>query len=258
MKKVIGSVPYLNGKPLNRWFTDTPEGRATGIGVVEAVPSRLATMLERGEIAAALVSSIEYFRHPGLTYAPGIAVAAKGPVRSVRMLSKVPVAEIRTVTLDTSSLTSVTLLKILLKEMFGVEPRYLPHPPNLAAMLAEADAALLIGDLGYRDYGPEYRVLDLGEAWHDLTGLPFVYALWIGPEAALDVRLRQLLLEAKEWGKRNPEWIARAEFERLDESYDRAYSYLTEVMRYDLDAEGEEALRLFGEKARRHGLVPGR
>jgi Predicted periplasmic solute-binding protein len=253
---VIGSVPYLNALPLIRWFTDTEEGRASGVRVVEAVPSELARLLERGEIATALVSSIEYHRKPGLAYAPGVAVMADGPVRSVRMLSKVPVGEVRRVALDTSSLTSVTLLKILLAERYDLAPEYLPHPPNLTAMLAEADAGLLIGDPGYRDYGPGYHVLDLGEAWKELTGLPFAYALWIGRPSALTPELCELLVRAKEWGKANPEHIARREFERLNETYERSYAYLTEVMRYDLDARGEEALRLFGAKARAHGLIP--
>jgi len=254
---VIGSVPYLNGRPLVRWFTDTEEGRTSGVRVVEAVPSRLARMLEEGEVAAALVSSFELLRTPGLVYAPGIAVAADGPVLSVRMLSKVLIPEVRSVALDTSSLTSVALLKILLAESYGLTPRYLPHPPHLERMLAEADAALLIGDLGYRDYGPGLHALDLGAGWKALTGLPFAYALWIGYPDRLTPELATTLCRAKDWGEAHREQIARAEFERLDETFERSRFYLTQIMRYSAGPREEEALCLFGEKAFANGLLPG-
>lgn len=254
---IIGTVPYLNARPLVRWFWDTEEGRASGVNVVEAVPSRLALMLEREEVAAALVSSIELFRTVGLIHAPGVGVVSEGPVRSVRLFSRVPFAEIRTVALDVSSLTSVALTKILLTEQYGIHPRYTSARPDLAAMLAEADAALLIGDLGYRDYpdlGP-LHILDLGEGWHALTGLPFVYAAWVGRPDAITPRLAEILARAKEWGKTHRLEVAEAEFGRLNESYERTRSYLVDVMHYDIGPREEEALRLFGEKARMLGLV---
>ena len=253
---VIGSVPYLNARPLVRWFTDTAEGGASGVRIVEAVPSELAHWLERGDIAAALVSSVELFRRPGLGYAPGIGVVADGPVRSVRLLSKVPVAQITSVALDTSSLTSVALLKILLAERFGLAPRYRPAAPDLAQMLADADAALLIGDLGYRDYDPSLHVLDLGAAWKELTGLPFVYALWIGPPDCLTTRLVAALTRARAWGTAHLDDIACQECGRLGETYERSRRYLVEVMRYHVGPREEQALELFGQKARQHGLLP--
>jgi len=254
---VIGSVPYLNARPLVRWFRDTDEGRASGVRVVEAVPSALAGMLERGELAAAMVSSFELFRRPSLCFAPGVAVAADGPVLSVRMLSKAPIPEIRSVALDTSSLTSTALLKILLAEGWDLRPHYLPAAPDLDGMLERADAALLIGDAGYRDYDPGLHVLDLGAAWRNLTGLPFVYALWIGPRDGLTPEVVAALQQAKEWGRAHREEIACSEYARLGETYERVHHYLTHIMRYDLGPRELEALRLFGEKARRQGLLPG-
>lgn len=253
---VIGSVPYLNARPLVRWFRDTPEGRASGVRVIEAVPSALAGMLERGELAAAMVSSFELFRRSHLRFAPGVAVAADGPVLSVRMLSKVPIADIGSVALDTSSLTSTALLKILLAERYDLRPRYLPAAPDLDGMLAGADAALLIGDAGYRDYDPALHVLDLGAEWRELTGLPFVYALWLGSPERLTPEVVAALGRAKEWGAVHREEIACSEYARLGETYERVHHYLTRIMRYDLGPRELEALRLFGEKARRQGLLP--
>jgi chorismate dehydratase len=254
---VIGAVPYLNGRPLVRWFWDTPAGRASGVRLVEAVPSRLSVMIENGEVSAALVSSVELFRRPGLTHAPNAGVVADGAVRSVRLFSRVPLDEIRSVALDTSSLTSVALVRILLAERFGVRPVCRPAAPNLTDMLTGADAALLIGDAGYREYpelGP-LHILDLGAGWKELTGLPFVYAAWIGRPDALTPDLAAALLEAKNWGKKHLADIARAEYRRLDETYDRSFDYLTNVMRYDIGPREEEALALFGEKVREHRLV---
>jgi chorismate dehydratase len=253
---VIGSVPYLNGRPLVRWFNDTDEGRATGIRVVEAVPSLLAKMLEADEIAAALVSSVELFRTPGLTYAPDAAITADGPVESVRLLSKVPIPQIRSVALDTSSLTSVALLRILLTECYNLAPCYVSCPPNLERMLSECDAGLLIGDLGYREYDPSLHVLDLGAAWKKLTGLPFVYAAWIGRPERLTPDLTDALRRAKVWGTAHLSEIARMEHVRYGETYDRAYHYVADVMRYDISDRERDALRLFGEKLCAHGLIP--
>lgn len=254
-RTVLGSVPYLNAKPLVRWFSDTEEGRVSGVRVVEAVPSDLAKMLETGDVAAALVSSVELFRAPGLTHALDIGVVANGPVLSVRMLSKVPISEVRTVALDTSSLTSIALLKILLTERFGLTPIYTPYAPDLPAMLAHCDAALLIGDKGYREYDPSLHILDLGEAWRELTGLPFVYALWIGKPEALTPPLCATLLRAKEWGKAHLPEIAEKEYGPLNETYARSLRYLTEIMRYDVGEREEAALALFGEKLRAHDLA---
>lgn len=252
---IIGSVPYLNARPLVRWFSDTEAGRASGVRVVEAVPSELARRLARGEVAAALVSSIELFRQPGFRFAPNIAIAADGPVHSVRLLSRAPIESIRSVALDTSSLTSVALLQILLAERYGLSPRYLPAAPDLEPMLAEADAALLIGDLGYREYDRRLYTLDLGEGWRDLTGLPFTYALWVGPEGGLTRPLAATLLRAKEWGTAHREEIARLEYGRRGETYARTYHYLSEIMCYDLGPREQAALGLFGRKAYAQGLL---
>lgn len=238
-----------------RWFTDTPEGKASGITVVEAVPSVLARMLEAGEIATALVSSVELFRKPGFTHAPGCAVIADGAVESVRVLSRVPIGKIRKVALDTSSLTSVALTKIILSERYGLHPDYISHAPDLGQMMKVADAALLIGDLGYRDYGLDFHALDLGAEWKALTGLPFVYACWVGFPEQMTPELVRNLQHAKEWGTQNLLAIADAEYTSLDETQARSRHYLTEVMQYTLGSREEAALALFGEKVRAHGLV---
>jgi chorismate dehydratase len=225
------------------------------VRVIEAAPSELARRLHGGELACALVSSIELFRRPDLTFAPGIGIVADGPVHSVRLFSRVPIPQITSVALDTSSLTSVALLKIVLAEQFGLAPRYVPESPNLAVMLDRADAGLLIGDAGYREYDASLHVLDLGAAWKELTGLPFVYALWIGTPARLTPGLASALVRARDWGIEHRDEIAAREFGPLNETHERVRHYLRDVMRYHVGPREIEALRLFGKKAREHDLL---
>ncbi|MGC4046223.1 MAG: menaquinone biosynthesis protein [Armatimonas sp.] len=251
----IGSVPYLNARPLTEWFEATDEGRASCTDLSFAVPSALAKPLEAGTLDAALISSIAWVRRPHLTYAPGIAVASEGPVRSVRLLSQVPAKKIKRVALDGSSMTSVTLTRILLEEHFQLTPEYTVRPPDLSSMLAEADAALLIGDPGNLDYDPNLLSIDLGETWSRWTGLPFVYALWVGAPERLTPERLALLTRAKEWGLENRADIAARRGPEHGQSPERALSYMTEAIRYNLGEREEAGLHLFAQKARAHGLA---
>jgi chorismate dehydratase len=251
----LGSVPYLNARPLTDWFTETEEGRALGAQVEFILPSLLAPRLEPGDFAAGLVSAVAWVRRPQLTYAPGISVACDGPVRSVRVFSQVPVEKIQRVALDTSSLTSVTLTKIILEERFGLTPEYTPMAPELDTMLENHDAALLIGDKGYRDYDKGLVALDLGEIWKDWTALPFVFALWIGRPDLLTPALCGQLLKAKEWGVTHLDQVAARRAQEHGESLERAAAYFSHAIVYDLGAREEAGLQLFAEKVRAHGLI---
>ncbi len=252
----IGSVPYLNEKPLTRWFSQADAGRASGIEVVYAVPSQLARMLADGEIAAALVSSFEYFRTPGYAIAPGVSISGQGDIESVRAFAKVPWRKIESLALDTSSLTSVALLKILLAEQLDSHPAFLHAAPDLDQMLAQADACLLIGDKGMMADDAELNVVDLGRAWRRLTGLPFVYAVWLGKPENLTPHLVASLAAAKAWGLTQIDVIAAEEAERIGTTVRQCRHYLTEVMDYDLGEEHQEALALFGAKAYSQQLLP--
>jgi len=256
MSTRIGSVPYLNEKPLTRWFSHTEEGRASGIEVVYAVPSELARMLQSGEIGAALVSSFEYFRTPGYAIVPGISISGQDDIESVRAFARVPWRKIESLALDTSSLTSAALLQILLAEQLDSHPAFLHAAPDLDSMLALADACLLIGDKGMLADGRGLNVLDLGHAWRRLTGLPFVYAVWLGKEENLTPHLIQSLVTAKAWGLTQIEVIAEEESRRIGATVRQCRHYLMEVMDYNLGEEHLRALETFGAKARAQQLLP--
>ena len=249
MSILIGSVPYLNEKPLTRWFSHTEEGKASGVEVLYAVPSELARLLASGEIAAALVSSFEYFRTPGYVVAPGVSISGQDEIESVRAFARVPWRKIESLALDTSSLTSVALLKILLAEYLDSHPAFFQAVPDQGAMLAQADACLLIGDKGWLADDAGLLTLDLGHAWRRHTSLPFVYAVWLGRAENLTPHLTQSLIAAKAWGLTQFDVIAQEESVRIGTTAARCLHYLTDVMDYDLGEEHVKALEMFGAKA---------
>lgn len=172
----VGSVPYVNAIPLTYHLEPMAH-------VVYAVPSQLPALLEGGDADAILVSSVDALRTPGRRMAAGTCIGSDGAVKSVRLFSKVPPAQIRTLAWDASSMTSNRLAHVILADRYGVrELATINRTPNLGEMLAEADACVLIGDIGMTTDGTGLYVLDLGEEWKRLTGKPFVWAAWIGNE----------------------------------------------------------------------------
>lgn len=250
----IGSVPYLNAKPLVDWF-HSPECRAD-VEIVYAPPSQLAVMLRENRLDVANVSIFEGLRNSGLVLLPNMSISATGAVKSVRLFSKTPMERIRTVALDTSSLTSVALTRILLKEVFGLSPVYENHPPQLDAMLASHDAGLIIGDLKLFDLLPGTTVYDLGKGWFERTKLPFVYAAWLAREDAVSPEMIGLLNEAKQWGVARLEALAEKWSERMALPLDRCLDYFLNVMDYDLSPDQMEGLFCFQRKCVEHGLIP--
>ncbi len=154
------------------------------VDLVRANPADLARMILDGELDLAPIPAIEYARHADdLVLLPDIAISSDGEVQSILLLSKVPVGELdgRTVALANTSRTSQVLCRILLEKRWGVTPEYVQMPPDLPAMLRDADAALLIGDEALRAYWDsplDVHVYDLGAEWTDWTHLPMVYAVW--------------------------------------------------------------------------------
>jgi chorismate dehydratase len=251
---VVGSVPYLNAKPLTRWF-DTPEGKSSGIQVIEAPPAQLARMLDDDEISVAMVSSFEWFRNPELVYVPGVSISGQDEIKSVRAFAKIPFNMIHTIAMDASSLTSVALLTILLAEVYSVHPQHLSMSPDLRSMLSAADACLLIGDKGMLANSDGLNVIDLGRAWRRLTGQPFVYALWLAKPERLAPSLIAALQTAQEYGQTQFEAIAQEESIRLNCPVEVCLDYVSSVMDYGLDDGLLRGLETFREKVFANNLL---
>jgi chorismate dehydratase len=249
----LGAVSYLNVRPLVQGIAGDPS-----LALRFDVPSVCATLLADGKIDLGMVPSITYADRPGDRIVPGMCIGSDGPVDSVALYSRKPLGEVRSVALDTSSRTSAALTRILCARAWHIAPAFFPHAPDLDAMLAAADAALLIGDpalfLDHRAAGAEKT--DLGSAWTTMTGLPFVWAFWSGPAAGpVTADVVRRLEQARDEGVAATDAIAGAYCAGDPPRQTVARRYLREHMRYDLDARALEGLSAYYREAYALGLI---
>jgi chorismate dehydratase len=253
----VGAVSYLNAKPLYYGL----EQFARCVQLSLDVPSRLAERLAAGELDVALIPSVEYLRATGLGYEiiPGFAIASRGPVRSVKLFSRVPWGRVERLALDAGSRTSQVLARIWLDERHGVRPRRIEELPlGVSALESIADAVLVIGDRAMRvPQGAFHEVVDLAEAWHDLTGLPFVFALWVARGGVPLEGLPEALKRSRDAGLADAASLARIHGPRLGLDFATCYDYLTRVLSYDLGEDEIAGLRRFAAMASDLGLAPG-
>jgi chorismate dehydratase len=279
----LGAVGYLNTRPLVYGLEASPL-----FALRFDVPARCAELLHSGETDLGLIPSIEYLRNAGAGYriVPDLAIASRGPVASVALFSKKPVSDVRSIAMDTGSRTSVALIRVLCDKAFGITPVFRSEPPDLDTMLAQADAALIIGDIalfedraaggrareagrrtqeaGARRPGPvdpasvdpaSIEKIDLGEVWTKLTGLPFVYAFWAGTTGVVSDQHLQALRAARDAGVEHVDDIARAS---APESRDRqaiVSRYLRDNIKYGFGPDERKGLDLFYRYAAEAGVV---
>ncbi len=246
----IGSVPYLNGKPLIHGLD-----RKESVSLETAVPSELSERLAAGAFDIALVPCTEYLFEPGRCYLDGICIASQGPVWSVRLFLRQPMKRVRKITLDSSSRASALLLRILMREKFGIDADFVsgtPTPDVLAN--GPSDAVLVIGDQAMTIDSKRWEYLDLGKEWTDFTGFPFVYALWTATSSKTLERARPILEEAKDSGQNRLEEIARSESRRLGLPAGLCVQYIRDIIRYDLGPDELKALELTRRLAKNIGI----
>jgi chorismate dehydratase len=246
----LGVVSYLNAEPLVYGLAGDP-----AFALERDVPSRVAARLLSGELDLGMIPAAAY-ADDDYAIVPGIAIASRGAVRSVRLYHRGgDLAAVRRVALDTSSRTSVVLARVLLHEILGREVEAVAAAPDLRAMLDTADAAVLIGDPAlYDESGAVFT--DLGEEWTRRTGLPFVYAFWAGPAGATSpaqvARLREALADGL------------ANLARIASGYDghgagRAAlneAYLRANIHYAFGPEEQAGVREFYRRAHDLRLIP--
>lgn len=249
----VGIVNYLNSKPLAWGFL---KGHHADLFAPSYHPPALvARMLGQGNLDVGLIPSIEVQRIPGLKVLPDLCIAATHEVRSVILVSRVPVEEVRRVALDQNSRTSAALLRILLRERFGLDPEYVQERPDLERMLAEADAALLIGDPALKVPREDYRVLDLAAEWHAMTGLPFVFAVWaVRPEVEFP-DLPFYFKSSLRYGLSSLDILVREAAAELGLDSSEVRAYLTENLAFFLRQEELAGLEEFYRRAHGHGLI---
>jgi predicted solute-binding protein len=217
-----------------------------------ALPSECADQMAAGEADIGILPVIEMARQE-LEYFPGTGIACHGAVRSILLISKVPMGEIRTLATDSGSRTSVMLSRIILAEKFGVRPKLISRRADLSPMLGEADAALLIGDAALRvDPGRlPLETLDLGEEWVKMTGLPMVFAVWSGRRELIEPRYTRAFLDSCDFGLSRMDEIVRTEADARGFEPDVVRKYLTEHIVFKLGERDYAGLELFLERASR-------
>ena len=270
----ISAISYLNTAPLMWDFEHGVSARDFDISYT--LPSACARALQAGTADIGIIPAAAYTQVPGLFVLPEVAIASRRPVRSILLVSRVPVEQIRTVALDTSSMTSVALTKVLFEKWLGGGRIFTPLPPDIEKMLATHDAGLLIGDPALQIDRSRYRTLDLAEEWIRYTGKPFVFAFWAVRQDALcgggrprpsasrsDVSvhtqdLAVVFQQSRDHGlaAASLDQIAREWAPRLDLKESDVRSYLTENIYYHLDAPCLEGLQLFYRYAAEIGALP--
>jgi chorismate dehydratase len=211
------------------------------------VPSVCSALLNAGDVDLGLVPSIDYLQAADYRLVPGVAIGSRGPVASVALFTRKPIDAVRRIALDTSSRTSVALVKVLCHHRFHIEPEFVPHRPDLGQMTRESDAALLIGDpaLEADPSSLGLHKIDLGAEWTAMTGLPFIYAAWTGRAGAVTSSEVQLLQLAQEEGAGATKAIA-VEYGRGNAAaVARAVTYLRDNVRYGLGPTEIAGLQLF-------------
>jgi len=250
----VGAVSYLNTKPLIAHLPET----LPAVELRLEVPSKLAIDLAAGALDIGLIPSIEFFRAGEYTIVPGAAIASFGPVMSVKLCSRTPFRNIRTVSEDVGSRTSCALLRLLMKHLFDVEYDSQPLALSQSPSDAETDAVLVIGDRAMRVKEGEYPyVLDLGYEWSRWTGLPFVWAFWaIRPGLELSPEETAGFARAKELGRLEAGALAREEATKLGLPAAQCEYYLQQVIRHDFGEDEIAGLLRFRELAIEAGLAP--
>lgn len=262
----VGIISFLNCTPI-RWGLER-SGPRPGLSPLPLSPEAAGDRLVAGHLDLGPISLAEYLRHTDdLLLLPGLAIAADGPVMSCNIVSHRRLEEVPTarVGLTSTSRTTVLLARLLLEERFGLTPGYFTGPPDPAALLRRADAAVVIGDPALRTHFDGARdglvVHDAAALWTEWTGLPMVFAVWAVRRAYAEQRphtvaaVHRALLEARDLGL--------AELERVSAEVSAASGFTApqllsyyRTLRYELNTAGLHAIDRFGDLAAARGLLP--
>lgn len=224
--------------------------------LTDAVPARCASLLANGVVDAALVPVIEYQRLPDVAIVPDVCVGSHERVRSVVLAVKVDnLKEVRRIALDESSRTSAALLKIIFREFLGFEPEWTSAAPDVGQMLADNDAALIIGDPGMTFARGNLRLFDMAELWRQHTGLGFVFALWMAAAARAATVAQIDFAGARDEGRERAEEIVAHYEPLLNLSRPELRSYLSENISFSISDEMRAGMDLYFQLAFKHGLI---
>jgi chorismate dehydratase len=275
----ISIVQYLNTAPLVWGFTHGPLAGKYELSFT--VPSQCAEALREAEADIAIIPAIEYQRIPGLVMLPGMAIASKTQVRSLLLVAKKPIQEVRSIALDSSSRSTQALTRILCADSWRIAPTFFEAAPNLDAMLHDADAALLIGDpalrlaillegkMGRDEHGARFcdaaaaglnasgkmHVYDMVEEWQRNTGLPAVLAVWAAREDLVSDEVLRDFAASRDFGLAQIPDISEVAAFELKLPAAAMAAYLLQNIDYSLDADNQRGLEKFFSRAAALGLI---
>jgi chorismate dehydratase len=251
-KARLGRIAYLNVLPI--YFALEHLFSENGFHLVRGTPAELNASMRRGDVDLGSISALEYGRAwRDYLLLPDLSISSKGAVGSVLLFSRMPFARLdgRPIRVSAASASGAALVKVLLTELFGVAPHY--HRGQLAgAPLQDYAGVMAIGDeaLRLKAAGIMPFELDLGEAWQELTGLPFVFGVWAvrrdfaGAEPAATAALHRLLLRSRDWGLGSLAELSRIAAAPFGMTPGQILAYFRQL-NYSLDPEHEEGLATF-------------
>ena len=249
----VGAVSYLNTKPL----IESLEDRCGDIELSLDLPSRLAAQLAKGELDVALIPSVETFRLEGSIILSDACIGCRGPVWSVKLISRQPFEEIKTLALDEGSRTSVGLAQVLLQKKYNLRPIVSTLPIDQDLSLSKADAILVIGDRAMHIDEDQFPFQwDLGEQWCRWTGLPFVFAMWVTLDRSPAPEIIEALGDARDHGVSLIEQIAEREAATYGLSVESCVQYLRSHLNFFIGEEERQALTLFQNYLYELNLIP--
>jgi chorismate dehydratase len=250
----VAASTYLNSAPLVWSFLNGPKREE--LTLIDAVPAQCAELLRRRDVEVALIPVIEYHRIPGISLVSNVCVGSKTEVRSVLLVSKQSEIEsIKSIALDESSRTSAALLKIIFGEFLKRRPTWTNSSPNLANMLEDNDAALIIGDPAMTFSREGLHIWDMAALWRQHTGLGFVFAMWAVRNDATQQAKNVDFAGARDEGVASTEEIVDYYLTRIPLSRDELTTYLTDNISFHLDDSMRRGLQLYFELAAKHGLI---
>ena len=252
----VGAVSYLNTKPLIYGL----QKRLADSGKVSLeLPSRLASQLSEEKIDVGLIPVFEYFKNSRYRIVSNAAIACRGPVWSVRLFFKCDPSRVRTIAMDVGSRTSAALTKVLFHARFGFVPESVPLELATNPVEAAVDAVLVIGDRAMHpeDLKKDFRGdWDLGQAWFEETGLPFVFAMWVARnEQFAEPKLIKVLEESRQDGLRNLDEITWDASKKYGLSQEQCADYLTNYIRFQLGPEELDGMAEFRLRCQRLNLI---
>ena len=250
----IGRIPYANLFPIF-YYLDQQRSRSD-YRFIKGVPSRLNRMLREGKLDISPSSSVEYLRNKDkYCILPCFSISSSGPIESILLFSNIPLKELggKTIAVSSESDTSVALLKIILKEFLSLKCKFKTVKlRTVKSGLSSFPAFLLIGDRAMKEARKKTApyVHDLAELWHEHTGLPFVFALWIvrketvTEKGELLNKLSSDLVKANKYAQVKFSFIAKNTRQKEWLTEKELVSYWEKIS-YNLTEKHMEGLRLF-------------